>query len=161
MHSNYPHPQDHPTGLPSSKLSSQVVSVRSKRYQQKEDTPSLYPSTMLLVRPRQSRNLWYVHIPCRTDIQYSSSGAVWSPQWSNSGTSDLILDSGDKATVTYNGTGSYVSLEGGTTAQILRSDIALENGVMHVCHPLQDRARLMIDYRYRPFGSWWNRSHPR
>jgi hypothetical protein len=62
---------------------------------------------------------------------------VWSPQWSSSGTSGLILDSGDKATVTYNGTGSYVSLEGGTTAQILRSDIALENGVMHVGpHPL-------------------------
>ena len=62
---------------------------------------------------------------------------MWSPQWSNTGTSDLILDSGDKATVTYNGTGNYVSLEGGTTAQILRSDIALENGVMHVGpHPL-------------------------
>jgi hypothetical protein len=44
----------------------------------------------------------------------------------------MTLDSGDKATLTYNGTGSYISIEGGGSAQILRSDVALENGVMHV-----------------------------
>lgn len=33
--------------------------------------------------------------------------------------------------VVYNGTGSYVIM-GGQTAQIVASDIILENGVMHV-----------------------------
>jgi hypothetical protein len=140
MHSNYLHPQDPPTDSLNSKPSFQTVLLRWRRYRQKEDTPSSYRSTMLSVQSPRSRNLLYVYTPCATDKQYSSTGAVWSPQWSNTGTSDLILESGDKATVTYNGTGNYVSLEGGTTAQILRSDIALENGVMHVCHPLQDRA---------------------
>jgi hypothetical protein len=59
----------------------------------------------------------------------------------------MTLDSGDKATLTYNGTGSYISIEGGGSAQILRSDVALENGVMHVsaklhrtkCKPADDR----------------------
>lgn len=41
----------------------------------------------------------------------------------------------------YDGTGSYVSLEGGNSARILRSDIALDNGVMHVSPPC--RARLL------------------
>jgi len=159
MHSNYLHPQDLPMGSLNSRLSFQTAWVSGRKYRQKEDIPSLFQSTMLLVQSRQSKNLLYVLTLNQADNQYSSTGAVYSPQWSNTGTSDLILDSGDKATVTYNGTGNYVSLEGGTTAQILRSDIALENGVMHVCHPLQDRARLMLDYRYRPFGSWWNRSH--
>jgi len=146
MHSNYRHPPDLPTVSPNSRPSFQVVSLRSRKYRHKEVTPSLYQSTTLSVPSRQLRNHLYVHASCVTDIQYSSTGAVWSPQWSNTGTSDLVLDSGDEATVTYNGTGSYVSLEGGTTAQILRSDIALENGVMHVCLFLQDRTSLIIDH---------------
>jgi hypothetical protein len=76
----------------------------------------------------------YVPFSLPSLYQFSSTGAVWSPQWSESGSSSLVLDSGDVATLTYNGTGSYVSLEGGSSAQILRSDISLENGVMHVRH---------------------------
>jgi hypothetical protein len=67
-----------------------------------------------------------------------------------------MLDSGDKATITYNGTGSYISLEGGTTAQILRSDVALENGVMHVSTPfLFHGVDLILGYRYSPLWIRW------
>jgi hypothetical protein len=81
----------------------------------------------------------YVPFSLPSLYQFSSTGAVWSPQWSESGSSSLVLDSGDVATLTYNGTGSYVSLEGGSSAQILRSDISLENGVMHVRYLLKYR----------------------
>lgn len=58
---------------------------------------------------------------------------LWSPEWTYPGSyPDFMLDSGDLATLTYNGTGSYISIQGGATARILRSDIPLQNGVMHV-----------------------------
>ncbi|KAL7422999.1 hypothetical protein Q5752_002297 [Cryptotrichosporon argae] len=63
---------------------------------------------------------------------YTTSYTLYSPAWYDSGAfPSLALDSGAAASVTYNGTGHYVTL-GSVTAAIVRADVPLENGVMHI-----------------------------
>jgi len=63
---------------------------------------------------------------------YSTNYSAFSPFWANwNGEFKLPTDGGDTLLITYNGTASHVTL-GATTAQILRSDISLDNGVMHI-----------------------------
>ncbi len=56
---------------------------------------------------------------------------MYSPTWS-AGPVDLAVESGQTLVVTGNTSGSWVSIRDGVSAKIVRSDIALENGVLHV-----------------------------
>ncbi|KAK4689499.1 hypothetical protein P7C73_g586, partial [Tremellales sp. Uapishka_1] len=63
---------------------------------------------------------------------YTTDYSLYSTAWSTSGSFDgLVVDSGNTLNVTYNSSGHFVTL-GETTAQIVRYDIPLENGVLHI-----------------------------
>ncbi|RXK41179.1 hypothetical protein M231_01584 [Tremella mesenterica] len=70
-----------------------------------------------------------------TDLQnlYTTDYSLYSPFWYSSGTfSSLSMKSGQNLKVAYNWTGSYVEFDSGDGATILRSDIPITNGVLHV-----------------------------
>lgn len=56
---------------------------------------------------------------------------MYSSFFTGPGSYSLTLDSGQNASLTYNSSGSIVAV-GEVNSQILRSDVPLENGVMHV-----------------------------
>jgi uncharacterized surface protein with fasciclin (FAS1) repeats len=67
---------------------------------------------------------------------------LFSPDWVSNQINDLTVMTGDKLKLTVEGGTSYVSL-GDQKAQILRQDIALENGVLHVS---MVKDRLTVDH---------------
>ena len=57
--------------------------------------------------------------------------SLYSPMWVGPDKLVIKMESGVNLTMSWNGSSSYVTL-GSQKATILRSDIALSNGVMHV-----------------------------
>ncbi|KAI9637353.1 FAS1 domain-containing protein [Dioszegia hungarica] len=62
---------------------------------------------------------------------YTTNYSLFSPDWTSGTITDLTIMNGDKLKLSVEGDTSYVSL-GDQKAQILRSDITLENGVLHI-----------------------------
>ncbi|WWC90753.1 uncharacterized protein L201_005690 [Kwoniella dendrophila CBS 6074] len=63
---------------------------------------------------------------------YTTSYSLFSPAWIESSTFELNVESGEKLTFKYNEDDSSSIVYGEVEAKIIRSDITLNNGVMHV-----------------------------
>lgn len=78
--------------------------------------------------------------------QYATNYSLFSRIWVDNGSYDLPIISGSSVRVQQTDTGATVSLHD-QTVRILRSDIVLENGVMHVS---DDHDNIDADHRKRP-----------
>ena len=67
----------------------------------------------------------------QTDHQYATNYSLFSRIWVDNGPFEMPVVSGETLLVQQADTGATVTL-GKQTVRILRSDIVLENGVMHV-----------------------------
>ncbi|OWZ40945.1 hypothetical protein C351_03411 [Cryptococcus neoformans c8] len=63
---------------------------------------------------------------------YTTSYSLFSPMWTSSGSFDLQVDSGEILTIKVGDDGGYSVALGDVEAKIIKSDITLENGIMHV-----------------------------
>ena len=74
------------------------------------------------------------HLAADPESQYTTSFSLYSGFWNGqiAKSYSVLSASGLNLTVTQNGTDSYVTSSNGGSAKILRSDILLNNGVMHV-----------------------------
>lgn len=54
--------------------------------------------------------------------------------WASSGSFDLQVESGEVLTIKVDDDGGYSVVLGDVEAKIIKSDITLENGIMHVSH---------------------------
>lgn len=52
--------------------------------------------------------------------------------WASHGSFDLQVDSGETLTIKVDDDGGYLIVLGNVEARIIKSDITLENGIMHV-----------------------------
>ncbi|CAD6577846.1 MAG: hypothetical protein TREMPRED_002048 [Tremellales sp. Tagirdzhanova-0007] len=62
---------------------------------------------------------------------YTTNFSLYSSFFTDSGSYSLTMQSGQNASLVYNSSGSFVNL-GTTSAQMLRTDVSLENGIMHI-----------------------------
>nr|KIR46083.1 hypothetical protein I312_04626 [Cryptococcus bacillisporus CA1280] len=63
---------------------------------------------------------------------YTTNYSLFSPMWASHGSFDLQVDSGESLTIKVDDDGGYLVVLGNVEARIIRSDITLENGIMHV-----------------------------
>ncbi|WVW85690.1 hypothetical protein I302_107728 [Kwoniella bestiolae CBS 10118] len=63
---------------------------------------------------------------------YTTSYSLFSPMWTQPTSFDLPVASGESLTIQYNEDGSSSVIYGEIKAKIVRSDITLNNGVMHI-----------------------------
>lgn len=52
--------------------------------------------------------------------------------WASHGSFDLLVDSDETLTIKVDDDGGYLIVLGNVEARIIKSDITLENGIMHV-----------------------------
>ncbi|WWD02516.1 hypothetical protein V865_000556 [Kwoniella europaea PYCC6329] len=63
---------------------------------------------------------------------FTTSYSLFSPMWIQPSTFELPVESGEQLTIQYNQDGSSSVIYGDVEAKIVRSDITLNNGVMHI-----------------------------
>ncbi|WVO22997.1 uncharacterized protein IAS62_004341 [Cryptococcus decagattii] len=63
---------------------------------------------------------------------YTTNYSLFSPMWASQRSFDLQVDSGETLTIKVDDDGGYLVVLGNVEARIIKSDITLENGIMHV-----------------------------
>jgi hypothetical protein len=90
----------------------------------------------------------WARLPLIVHPQYTTSYSLYSAGWSSGSFPNLTVVSGQTLSITSNSSGAYIHM-GTQSALILRSDITLENGVMHV-----SRRETFVGCRAIPSRLW-------
>ncbi|WWC63230.1 uncharacterized protein I303_105830 [Kwoniella dejecticola CBS 10117] len=70
--------------------------------------------------------------PALVQNHSTKSYSLFSPAWTQSGSMDLNVESGEKLTIQVNQDGSSSVIYGKIEAKLVRSDVTLNNGVLHI-----------------------------